>query len=1050
MTANQQSGDVSVLLGLGDGRFVASSTVASDIRATPVVGDLNGDGVPDVAVLNRQGRILLRQGRPGAPGTFAPPVLVNPAPDPPARDLALVRTATGLVLAALDTRDSSVALYTRRPDGTFAWTAGPVIPTGLPIRLAAGDLNGDGRDDLVVAAAGSDRVFVYLQHADGTFGLTPDYQGTVGIAPSAITLADVDGDGRLDIVVTNQFSGDVSVLRNDPAAPFAVEQRFRAGAGLYGMEQVNGQLAVDTFEGAAGVATGRFDEEHGTSLVITNSGANTVSLLPGTGDGGFLNAALSRTFGTGTGPTAVAAGDFNGDGHLDLAVLDRDSGTISVFLGDGHGHFTADGTLSAGNAPTGLAVADVNGDGIADLLVGNEFGDLLVLRGNGDGTFQPYRRTDGQVTLAVADLKGDGEQDFIFADPSLDQVSVQYAQPGQTFKQDRNNGLLAPGAVAVADLTGGGISDLIVANSGANDVLVYPGLGNGQFGPARSFSVGTDPVGITIKDLNGDGIPDLVVANEGSNDVSILLGQGRGGDWTLVPGPRLVAGAGPVSTTVADVTGNGIPDLLVTNSQSNNIYLLPGVGGGFFDDQHPQIFATGSDPRQALVGDFNGDGRLDLVTINAGSNDVTYFADFGSGRSIASGGDTPVAAVAGDFTNNGTTDLLVANNGDGHVALLDSTPEGPAFDKLFSSPDAPHPTDIAVADTNVYVTNEGQESAVLLTSFGIPVPGTVNEPRPPLGDVLLANGPGFESALVVRGQPEGSLNEAGLAAAEEIFPQRGAAGGPPEQEAIAGEQALAEASPQLAGASEEGAPAPPPSGGGDDALAPGADSSSGEGATLSTFQIGVEDALRRHRPDPGPIAAPPSALPADGTPTAGDQVFGDLLAAASRDVAAAGRFLVRTGMDELGSMASALGAACQPLGVQSVPLADVPWQDIGDALSEAGAAVTRALAEVIRARLESALPAAAPAGLDPAEVPCRLPLRIEGTDEAHGVGGDPFRPVFLDFASERTGKAAELWLAALGTSGCCVALLDKGRVAVRRRSLPGMGKGTRSLRQYPG
>jgi hypothetical protein len=541
--------------------------------------------------------------------------------------------------------------------------------------------------------------------------------------------------------------------------------------------------------------------------------------------------------------------------------------------------------------------------------------------------------------------------------------------------------------------------------------------------------VDTDPVGITISDLNGDGIPDLVVANEGSNDVSILLGQGRGSDWTLTPGPRLVAGAGPVSTTVADLAGNGIPDLLVTNSQSNNVYLLPGVGHGFFDDQHPQIFNTGSDPVQALVGDFNGDGRLDLVTINAGSNNLTYFADFGPGRSIASGGDTPLAAVTGDFNHDGTTDLLVANNGDGHVALLDSTPDGPAFDRVFSSLDAPHPTDLAVADMNVYVTNEGQDSEVLLTSFGIPVPGTVNEPRPPLADVLLANGPGFESPLSVRDQPEAPATELGLLAAAGALPPRGEAAGPAGEEPAAAEQLPAEAGPQVDGVSGESAAAAPASGGGDNGEASGADSGSGDGAALSGFQIGVEDALRRHQPDPGPAAAPQSALPADGVPAALDQVFGDGLFAAGRDMAAVGRFVACTGLDELESLAAALGTVWQPVGGRSVPLPDVPWQHIGETLSEAGAAVTGALAEVIHARLQSALRGVP----DPAKVAPVAPRPKEGTDEPGRFGGDPFCPVFLAIGSERARNVATLWLGALAMSGCCLCLLDDGGAAERHR-----------------
>src|SRR5262249_33065310 len=137
-------------------------------------------------------------------------------------------------------------------------------------------------------------------------------------------------------------------------------------------------------------------------------------------------------------------------------------------------------------------------------------------------------------------------------------VVVDYGQGASTVLGDRSSGLIAPGAVKLADLNGDGLPELIVANSGSNNVLVYPGLDGGQFGPAlnvgHGFFTGTNPVEVTVADVNGDGRPDLVVANKGSNDVSILLNQLQDGSFTFAPGPRLDAGSGPVDTVVQDVT----------------------------------------------------------------------------------------------------------------------------------------------------------------------------------------------------------------------------------------------------------------------------------------------------------------------------------------------------------------------------------------------------------------------------------------------------------------------------------------------------------------
>ena len=356
-------------------------------------------------------------------------------------------------------------------------------------------------------------------------------------------------------------------------------------------------------------------------------------------------------------------------------------------------------SYNAGPDPSGSSVANL-GNGQFDLLVGNAYGDVLILAGQGDGTFRPSLDSGRSVALAVADLNGNNQPDFVFADQGLDRVSVQFGGATPAPFKGKAQGLLAPGAVALADLNGDGIKDLIVANSGGNNVLVYPGLRGGKFGPevsgGKGFFTGTDPVGVTVADL-GNGRQDLVIADKGSNDVTILLNQGG---FKFVPGPRLnlksftppaigpvsptivplpstQQGIGPVATAIVPSATGGPPSLAVSLSGSNQVWVVPGVGGGFFNDQRPTIFNVGTNPGPIFFGNF--DGLPDLVSVNAGSNSLTLISDFNSPdftvRTIASGGVNPVSAFAFE-SGGGFESLVVGNEGDGVLALLRGGPRG--------------------------------------------------------------------------------------------------------------------------------------------------------------------------------------------------------------------------------------------------------------------------------------------------------------------------------------------------------------------------------------
>ncbi len=739
------------MLGNGDGTFTDPGQVAETPYDTPVVADVNGDGTDDVLVVNGTGEILYRQGIPGQPGSFLPPIIVNP--DNPSRDIAwLPDTSQGPVLASLDPQDNAVWFYAYR-DGGFVRLSGSLSTGQIPAQIIAANLDGGGLTDLVVRNAGDGTLSVYLGSAyrSGSVGpaspldppiFTAAFTLRVGVGGSDVQAVDTNGIGVLDLVVTNKLTGEVSVLRNLGGGDFAPPAPYRAGTGFSVIEP-GSTSELASLDATAGVATGSLTPGGPPSLVTINPGTNTIDVLAGLGQGRFANPVTIQT----PGPAKVVRmADFTGNGVADLAVLTADG--VSIYLGNGKGSFSSPVTYNAGTDPTGLTVSDLLGNGKLDLLVGNVYGDVLILVGNGDGTFRPFEPVKAAIALAVADLTGNGVPDFVFADQSLNQVSVVYGTTGQNANSpavigNQTTGVLAPGAVLLADLIPNQdhqyvIPDLIVANSGGNNVLVYPGLGNGQFGSpingTAGFPVGTDPTGLTVANLNGQ--PDLLVADTGSNDVSVLLGQGSGSSWTMVAGPRIQTDTGPVALAVGNLGGSQT-DLAVANSGSDNVQIFPSVGSGFFNDQAAAVtmIPVGQAPSSLFLGNFNGLGE-GLATLNAGSNNGTLITGLGSAspqsQTFPTGGDSPTTGFA--FTNNRFTDLVVGNNADGQLSLLTGGPGGLSLSQTLSSAEAPNPTGLSfggVSDglLDFYVSTAGHEAATSLAFDLSAGPGGLEGPE---------------------------------------------------------------------------------------------------------------------------------------------------------------------------------------------------------------------------------------------------------------------------------------------------------------------------------
>jgi uncharacterized protein (DUF2141 family) len=365
-------------------------------------------------------------------------------------------------------------------------------------------------------------------------------------------------------------------------------------------------------------------------------------------------------------PTAVAVGDFNGDGKLDVAVADYgnpstgDNGGVSILLGNSDGTIHPARLINAGKNPVSIAVGYFNDDGKQDLLLANfgnrssgGKGNLTLLLGNGDGTFQPpITLTAGPepFDLALGDFNNNGKLDFSVTDYSAG-VYVSLGDGDGTFQPpvlfDTGN---SPVAIVAHDFNGDAKLDLAVAgfppgSSGpASTVSIMPGNGDGTFAPPIVYHALVDrgPTSIAAADLCGDGKADLAITTFGCaidlciSVTSMMLGNG---DSTFQPiqtvwFTRALSGdIAPFSIHVTDFTGSGKADLVqiggclnvYCSKTGSSVIVFPGNGNGTF--QGPLFFSADQGPFALAIGDLNGDGKPDIVVANHGSNDITLFIE---------------------------------------------------------------------------------------------------------------------------------------------------------------------------------------------------------------------------------------------------------------------------------------------------------------------------------------------------------------------------------------------------------------------------------------
>jgi len=688
VAVDSAAGTLVVLPGNGDGTL--SKAVAFPAITNPVavaLGNFGGKGKMDVVVAGpSSAAVLLNDGN----GHFSAPVnfMLDRQPLSIASGDLDGSGHDGIVLA---NQDGSVSVYPGVGAGHFRIAPPISVASGPLSSIAVADLAHSGHLDLVVTHANANLVTVLHGKGDGTF--QPGSSYTVGNGPASVLAVDLKRDGALDLVTVNKAANTFSVLNGNGDGTFGAARDYVAG-----------NLPV-------AAVVGNFSGTGKVGLAIVNSGDLSVSMPAPNGDGTFQAA---RSYGTaGLERKAVASGDLNGDGLVDLVVTNfcgsdatcKSNGTASILLGNADHTYRLAGSVELGSGPVDVKLASLSGSKKLDLIaVNRQDKTLLVLAGNGDGTFSKattYSLSGNPTALLAGAFTGSGK---VGVAVTTDCGQASCAQPGNLeLWLGHGDGTLtqsailqvgyAPASIAGGDLRGTGHMDLVVANACGQDstcksvgsAAVLLGDGTGKFAAKAPISIGSSPASIALAQLNGSRF-DLVVAQRGSGTVAVMAGDGKGGFGAAA---SYSVGSLPTALAIGNFTGHGTMDVAVANFGSSTVSLLANNGNGTLKPAVTNTVGTG--PESLAVISSSKSGPASLVTANGntgahpmgsdislllrpmlGSSTATVVLTSGTSPSNVDDAVLLTAAVSGGGgTPTGTVTFAIDNGGGSTTSISD-------------------------------------------------------------------------------------------------------------------------------------------------------------------------------------------------------------------------------------------------------------------------------------------------------------------------------------------------------------------------------------------
>lgn len=645
------------------------------------VGDLDGDGKQDLVITNVLANTVTAFRNTSSPGSisFAPKLDLPAGGLPYAAALGDLNLDGKLDIAVANYNDNTVSAYRNQSTpGVLLFAARVNFTTGsLPDHVAIGDIDGDGKNDLAVAnnTGGSVSLFRNTTVGSITFAARVDF--TTGANTEAVALADLDNNGKLDMIAAVSGTNSVSVFRNT------------ATAGTINSGSFGAKVDLASGTGPTFLTVGDLDGDGKPDIATANAHvlANSISALRNNSTPGVLSFAPKADIETGTQPFAIALGDFDGDGKADLATTSESGDLVTI-----HRNLTAGPAITSFTPQSGPVGTEVTvfGRGFSSVAANNTvfFGGVRATVTGATPTSltvtAPAGASFGPITATVNGLTAYSAAPFVTTFTGSLTIDAASFSPQVNFSTGS-----APYSVGAGDIDGDGKNDLVVSNSSDNSISVFRNTstaGNVTYAARVNFTTGTLPVAVAIGDLDGDGKLDIVSANSSASTASVFRNTSTSGTISLAAHFELTTATSPQGVSIRDLDGDGRPEIVMPAALSNKVSVFRNIsspGTLTLASFQPKLdLSTGSTPTGIALGDMTADGKPDIIVTNSAANTISVLRNLSIPNTLSfdakvdfptGGSSQPNAVAVGDLNGDFLPDLAVANNNSAKVAVFRNT-----------------------------------------------------------------------------------------------------------------------------------------------------------------------------------------------------------------------------------------------------------------------------------------------------------------------------------------------------------------------------------------